>query len=87
MAIDAVICYVEEDGADLRIELAPRIERDEALSLPGQNALTIKGYTWKPELQSRIWGSGLVEIVPGRWYRREGYNTLVEHRFDRHDCV
>jgi hypothetical protein len=88
MSIDATILEVQREGADLRLILGPRIDRDDKLTCAGQSQMRILDATWSPEPGMDIWGdAGSVEITPGalgknfntpRWYVREGFTRLRE---------
>lgn len=78
MSLDATILAVERDGDDLLLRLGPRIQDSERLTLAGQETLRIINPTWTPPVGADLWGSSLVEIIPGHWYRREGYTRLFE---------
>jgi hypothetical protein len=78
MSLDATILAVEREGADLVLHLGPRIQDDDRLAIAGQSTLRIIGATWEPPVGADLWGSSLIEIIPGHWYRREGYTRLYE---------
>jgi hypothetical protein len=85
MAIDAIIDDMAVEGANLRLYLRPRVERDMSDSIPGQPELLIINYTWKPERNQAIWGGSGQCIIEPLWgigtqrhYKRLGYTFLQE---------
>jgi hypothetical protein len=89
MAIDAVIDEITEEGANLRLHLRPRVERDMSDSIAGQTEMVILNYTRKPEIGREIWGgSGMVLIEPlwgngETWeYERIEYTKLCEKTWE-----
>lgn len=84
MSIDAAITKVERIGNDVRLTLAPRVERAGGWSLPGQQYLTILNATYEPHIGMELWGgAGSCELIRpfdevNLRYRRQGYTRLVE---------
>lgn len=87
MAIDGVIGNIEIEGANLRLFLRPRVDRDMQDSIVGQDQLLILDYTFIPNVSQQIWGgagSCVIEPMWGKgdqqWYERVGYTKLRERK-------